>query len=199
MDLVLCDDHPIVMASMAAMFRAHGHEPVATASHPADLVAAVQATGPHVCVTDLLFGDHVPVGEVLAVITELVPLVDVVVLSGATKELGADALAAGATAVGSKALPADAILALVEGRTPSEAGTPEVLRNRAPYFLTDREIEVLQSLSDGDSTARMAERLGVRHATARSHVQSVLLKLGVHSRMAAVAMAVDMRMIELPW
>lgn len=196
MQLVLCDDHPIVVHSMAEMFRAHGHEPVASALRPEQLMDLVRRHRPHVCVTDLLFGDEGP-DVVLDVIAQISPFVDVVVLSGATG-LSTRAMTAGATAVGSKALPAADIVALVEGRTAMGAVTRPVDRARAPYFLTDREVEVLQSLSDGDSTARMAERLGVRHATARSHVQSVLLKLGVHSRVAAVAVAVEAGMVQVP-
>lgn len=196
MKLVLCDDHPIVMHSMAAMFRAHGHDPVATASRPEQLMELVTRHRPHVCVTDLLFDDDEPT-LVLEAIAQVAPFVDVVVLSGAPG-MTTEALAAGATAVGSKALPAADIVALVEGRTASGATAQPLHRPRAPYFLTDREVEVLQSLSDGDSTALMAERLGVRHATARSHVQSVLLKLGVHSRVAAVAVAVEAGMVHVP-
>jgi two-component system nitrate/nitrite response regulator NarL len=196
MDLVLCDDHPLVVHSMAAMFRAHGHSPLATASHPDQLMGLVRDLNPHVCVTDLLFGDDDP-DRTLDAIKLVSPFVDVVVLSGATG-FTTRALAAGATAVGSKALPAEDILALVEGRSATGAVSRPATRVRAPFFLTEREMEVLASLSQGDSTARMAERLGVRHATARSHVQSVLLKLGVHSRVAAVAVAVDAGMIDVP-
>jgi two-component system nitrate/nitrite response regulator NarL len=196
MELVLCDDHPIVMHSMAAMFRSHGHDVVATASRPEQLMSLVRQHQPHACVTDLLFDGDEP-DAVFEAIATVSPFVDVVVLSGASG-LTTRAMAAGATAVGSKALPAEAIVALVEGRTAEGAVSRPVDRGRAPYFLTDREVEVLQSLSDGDSTTRMAERLGVRHATARSHVQSVLLKLGVHSRVAAVAVAVDAGMVDVP-
>ncbi len=196
MDLVLCDDHPIVMHSMAVMFRAHGHDVVATAPRPEQLRDLVLRHRPHACVTDLLFdGDNPEIA--FDAIAEVSPFVDVIVLSGAPG-LTARALAAGATAVGSKALPAADIVALVEGRTAEGAVSRPVDRGRTPYLLTDREVEVLQSLSDGDSTSRMAERLGVRHATARSHVQSVLLKLGVHSRVAAVAVAVEAGVVEVP-
>ena len=196
MDLVLCDDHPIVMHSMATMFRSHGHDVVATATRPEQLADLVLRHRPHVCVTDLMFDDDGP-AAVLDAIAQVSPFVAVVVLSGAPGH-AAQALAAGATAVGSKSLSADAIVALVEGRTAEGTVSRPVPRARVPYFLTDREVEVLQSLSDGDSTARMAERLGVRHAPARSHVQSVLLKLGVHSRVAAVAVAVDAGMVQVP-
>ena len=58
-------------------------------------------------------------------------------------------------------------------------------------FLTRREREVLVGLVHGDSTAALAQRLGVRPSTVRAHVQSVLSKLCVHSRVEAVVFALD--------
>ncbi len=56
-------------------------------------------------------------------------------------------------------------------------------------FLTPREREVLRLLVVGESTQGIAQRLGVTRATARSHVQSVLGRLAVHSRVEAVRYA----------
>ena len=47
---------------------------------------------------------------------------------------------------------------------------------------------MLTLLALGVSTRDMAERLGVSQATIRNHVQSILGKLGVHSRLEAVAL-----------
>ena len=55
-------------------------------------------------------------------------------------------------------------------------------------FLTDREWQVMRCIMDGLSTAEMAEVLGVRRNTARTHVQNLLGKLGVHSRLRAAAL-----------
>lgn len=54
-------------------------------------------------------------------------------------------------------------------------------------FLTARELEVLRALAEGLSTSRIASLLGVAPATVRSHVKSLLSKLGVHSRVEAVS------------
>jgi two-component system, NarL family, nitrate/nitrite response regulator NarL len=56
--------------------------------------------------------------------------------------------------------------------------------------LTPREREVLARLVHGESTTSMARSMGVRLSTTRTHVDSVLIKLGVHSRLEAVAYAV---------
>jgi DNA-binding NarL/FixJ family response regulator len=56
-----------------------------------------------------------------------------------------------------------------------------------PVMLTSREWEVGELLREGESTAEIAERLGVSPVTVRRHVSLLLQKLGVDSRDAAVA------------
>ena len=53
--------------------------------------------------------------------------------------------------------------------------------------LTRREIEILRLMTSGANTKLMAERLHVSPATIRNHVQNIIGKLGVHSRLEAVA------------
>ena len=56
--------------------------------------------------------------------------------------------------------------------------------------LTPREMEVLQLLAKGASSSQMAKELTLSMNTVRTHVQSVLNKLGAHSRLEAAAFAV---------
>lgn len=49
-------------------------------------------------------------------------------------------------------------------------------------------------MADGLSTSAAAERLHVSAATIRNHVQNILMKLGVHSRLEAVAFATKHRL-----
>jgi DNA-binding NarL/FixJ family response regulator len=65
------------------------------------------------------------------------------------------------------------------------------------HLLTPREREVLARLVRGESTTSMARAMGVRLSTTRTHVDSVLIKLGVHSRLEAVAYAVREGLIDL--
>jgi len=53
--------------------------------------------------------------------------------------------------------------------------------------LTKREIEVLRLMTTGANTKALATRLLLSPATVRNHVQNILEKLGVHSRLEAVA------------
>lgn len=56
--------------------------------------------------------------------------------------------------------------------------------------LTHRELEVLDLLVAGAEGETIARRLGISPNTVRTHVQSILVKLQVHSRLEAVAFAV---------
>jgi len=67
-----------------------------------------------------------------------------------------------------------------------------------PAALTPREREILAFLTSGESTRVIARRLFISTATVRNHTQSILAKLGVHSRLAAVAMTARSRPVVVP-
>ena len=62
-------------------------------------------------------------------------------------------------------------------------------RNSQAVPLTGREKEVLCHLAEGMSTKAIGERLYISPITVKNHVQSILKKLQVHSRVEAVALA----------
>jgi two-component system, NarL family, nitrate/nitrite response regulator NarL len=66
------------------------------------------------------------------------------------------------------------------------------------HLLTPREREVLARLVHGEGTTSMARSMGVRLSTIRTHIDSVLIKLGVHSRLEAVAYAVREGIVDVP-
>jgi two-component system NarL family response regulator len=55
--------------------------------------------------------------------------------------------------------------------------------------LTPREREVLQCMVDGLGRAEIAERLGLSANTVRTHTQNLLAKLGLHSALEAITVA----------
>jgi PAS domain S-box-containing protein len=58
-----------------------------------------------------------------------------------------------------------------------------------PVALTEREQEVLRCLARGMSTAGIARKLSIAPVTVRNHIQSILQRLDVHSKLAAVVYA----------
>lgn len=130
----------------------------------------------------------------------------VVVLTGSTDAVTlGECFEAGAVGIIDKALPVERVVALVHT---SLSGKPldtnrrhdlltdmRLARQRkyaaqAPFrALTNKECLVLEYLGDGLNAQEIAQAMFVSLSTVRTHVQSVLLKLGVHSQLAAVAMA----------
>jgi DNA-binding NarL/FixJ family response regulator len=55
--------------------------------------------------------------------------------------------------------------------------------------LTQRERQTLHLLAEGLSTGDVARHLGISPATVQTHVKNVLAKLGVHSKVQAVRVA----------
>ena len=64
--------------------------------------------------------------------------------------------------------------------------------------LTPRELEVLKTLAEGLSTPEICERLFIAPNTLRTHVQNIMGKLRVHSKLEAVAFALRHRLVEPP-
>ncbi len=62
--------------------------------------------------------------------------------------------------------------------------------------LSDREREVLSLLAQGLNTNAIADALTISNTTARNHIQNILSKLHVHSRLQAVLYALQHHLIE---
>lgn len=68
-------------------------------------------------------------------------------------------------------------------------------RDEATGRLTPRELEILRLLADGLGTRAIAERLNISISTVRNHIQNILDRLGVHSRLEALSVARRHRLI----
>jgi two-component system, NarL family, nitrate/nitrite response regulator NarL len=85
---------------------------------------------------------------------------------------------------GERVFPSGPVVA--QARTPNERSGALMINGG----LTPREMEVLRLLTEGASSGLIAERLHVSPHTVRTHVQGVLTKLQVHSRVEAATHAV---------
>ena len=82
------------------------------------------------------------------------------------------------------------LLRLVHERLQAPSAPPD-----EATALTRRELEVLRLMAGGANTKVLAERLQVSRATVRNHAQNIFAKLGVHSRLEAVAYATQHRLL----
>lgn len=66
---------------------------------------------------------------------------------------------------------------------------PMITQEGNPVELTSREKEILRCLSQGMSTSAVARQLFIAPVTVRNHIQNILHKLDVHTKLAAVVFA----------
>ena len=62
--------------------------------------------------------------------------------------------------------------------------------------LTSRECEILAFLADGQGTRDIAQLLSISTSTVRNHIQHILQKLQVHTRLEAVAIAIKHKLVD---
>jgi DNA-binding NarL/FixJ family response regulator len=130
------------------------------------------------------------------------------------RRLLARAVAAGASGFVPKTRAAEELVRAVRAAAAGEMVVPEgdlapvleALRNAAERSadvgarvasLTSREVAVLQAFADGLTTDEVAERFVITARTVRSHVENTLAKLGVHSKLDAVLLALRAGVIRL--
>jgi DNA-binding NarL/FixJ family response regulator len=58
-----------------------------------------------------------------------------------------------------------------------------------PILLSEREKEILRHLAQGESAAEIGKKLFISAVTVRNHIQSILKRLDVHSKLEAVVFA----------
>jgi two-component system nitrate/nitrite response regulator NarL len=200
MRLLVCDEHRVLLDALTKALSDNGHTVVVTATDPAEAVEAAREHKPDACLLDV----HFPWAKGLKAIGRIraaSPNTKVVVLSGSTSSgLVAEAIAQGAHGFVGKEKPIAAIIeALEKAHQGHLAADPLVTRNLRPpvqrddplwalKFLTEREWEVMRCIMEGLSTEQMANQFGVQRSTARTHVQNLLTKLGVHSRLQVAAL-----------
>jgi two-component system nitrate/nitrite response regulator NarL len=201
---VVCDDHRLFGESFAAALRGKGAH-VSVTSHPDETLATLEAAPADRVVMNVRFSE----GSGLAAtrhIRSTWPQTHVSCVGVDGPKLLHAAIDAGAQAFLSKKRPlAELVATVLDASRPSEPGSgarsesPSVKTDIAAHesrphslaaqFLTRRECDVLRLLVKAQPTDRIADELGISVTTTRGYVQSILAKLGVHSRVEAVAYA----------
>ena len=201
MRIVVCDDHLLLLEALGLALGATGHDVVALAGNPEDAITAVAEYHPDVCLLDVNFPDGTSVNAIQRV-RAASPETKVVMLSAESDHaIVGRAIAEGASGYVGKEKPITEIVEMLDRAVRGQLAVEPSLLQRAlrPHkaaddplwalqFLTDREWQVMRCIMDGQTTEEMAESLGVQRSTARTHVQNLLTKLGVHSRLQAAAL-----------
>ena len=199
--VLIVDPHPMVARGIATgLAQFAGMQVVGTANDVVEGLSLAREFRPDVVLLEASAHDGDPTKSVQE-LRRLLPRGSVLVLSGrVTSALAARWLHAGASGVIDKssdlAALARALRACAHGDTMvvAESLLPDVrrrMRDSTPtdHHLTPRERQVLALIDTGLDAAAIAGRLGIARNTARNYIQNVLMKLGAHSKLEAVAVA----------
>jgi two-component system, NarL family, nitrate/nitrite response regulator NarL len=204
MRVVLCDEHTALAESLAHVLAARGAQIVSLLRDPRDVVAVVRDRPVDVCLIGATVTDTDDLAECCAQFA-VVLLADELDAAARLR-----AVQAGVRAIASKRQRLSELLRLLD-RVASGERAPDMVApgdgasyesqhrtegQRLAAYLSPRERQVLCALVSGRDTVALARSLGMSANTARSHVQSVLTKLGAHSRLAAVRVAVHHSMVD---
>ena len=201
--LLVVDDHHVVRQGLVALLSATGGvEVVGQAVDGEEAIAKHRALAPDVTLMDLQMPK---VGGVEAItrIREFAPAARFVVLT--TYDGDEDiyrALQAGAKAYLLKGMTIEelqeTILAVHHGKGRIPPAIAEKLADRVSgQQLTGRELEVLQRIVAGRANKEIASDLGISETTVKTHVNSLLGKLGVADRTHAATLALQRGIVHL--
>jgi len=208
--LLICDDHRVLTDTLTTVIEedpdiALVAEPVQS---PDEVVRLARDREPDVILMDLEFRGSMSGIEATRRIKELSPRTKIVVMTAHEDErLLVEAIEAGASGFLRKTEGIDELLGAIKSAAAGEilvdpqalarmlplmAREREVRREAAERLstLSEREREVLGLLTTGLRNDAIAQRLGISPQTVQTHVRNILAKLGVHSKLEAVAFAV---------
>lgn len=206
--LVVIGDEQIVFAELlGSVLTRRGWTVGAVSATAEGIVAAVDRLRPDLCLVDV---DSLASGpDLVNVVRSRGWRTKVIALSSdSSSEHAATTFKAGADGFVTKRGGIDDLLAVVDRVVVGERVVERADRSRRrrctensaavamAAYLTARERQCLTLLVDGAGTSRMAVEMNVTPLTVRSHIRSILAKLGVHSRLEAATLAVRHGLLE---
>jgi DNA-binding NarL/FixJ family response regulator len=197
------DDHPLLRDGIAALL---GNQPdmelVAEASTGREALDLFRTHRPDITLMDLQMPEMSGIDAISAIRGEFPDARIVMLTTHAGDVQVSRALKAGARAYLLKGLLRKELLETIRAvhaghkRVSSEVAA-EIAEHATDDALTPRETDVLRLVAKGNANKAIGARLSLTEETVKSHIRSVLAKLGANDRTHAVAIAVKRGIIEL--
>jgi len=201
--ILAVDDHPLIREGIAAVLQG---EPdillVAEASNGRDAIEQYRAHQPDVTLMDLQMPEMNGIDAIQA-IREDFPDARIIVLTTYSGDAQAlRAFKAGAAGYLLKNMLRKELMETVRSvhagrkRVPPEIAI-DIAEHHSDDLLTEREVEVLRQVAEGNANKIIADQLKISEETVKAHMRSILSKLGANDRTHAVTIAVKRGIISI--
>ena len=204
--VVIVDDHHVMIDTLTTFLETvdDGGRPISVVGKAGSLREAVQVLGTtqaHVVMIDVGLPDGSGINLVRQIRSKSAGMGLVVITMYDDDATLFAAMDAGASALVLKSSDAQSVLAAVRHSVQSPGafhatGLDEALRRRDSLpKLSQRELEVLSLVADGQTVAGVANNLYMSQSTVKTHLGKVYAKLGAHNRASAVMSAINLGLI----
>jgi DNA-binding NarL/FixJ family response regulator len=197
------DDHPLLREGIAALVNSQPDMVlIGQGSNGAEAIQLFKEQLPDVTLLDLRLPDMSGI-DVLIAIRSQFPDARIIMLTTFEGDVEIQrALQAGARGYLLKNMPPTELLEVIrqvhagKKRIPPEVAS-QLLEHMSDEVLTEREIEVLREVADGNRNREIAERLFISEETVKVHIKHIMEKLGASDRTQAVSIGLRRGIIQL--
>lgn len=197
------DDHPLLREGIATLVNSQPDmELIAQASTGTEAVQVFKQHEPDVTLLDLRLPDMSGIDTLIAIRTAF-PEARIIMLTTFEGDVEIQrALQAGARGYLLKNMPPSELLDVIrqvhagKKRIPPEIAS-QLAEHLSDETLTEREVEVLREVANGNRNRNIAEKLFISEETVKVHIKHIMEKLGASDRTQAVAIGVRRGIIQL--
>ncbi|HEY5112023.1 MAG TPA: response regulator transcription factor [Acidimicrobiales bacterium] len=200
--VAIVDDHSVTAEGLARILGAQSDlEVVGTAGSISEAIALINVEAPDVVLMDYMLPDGNG-AEATEQVLERWPKTRILMMTGSVDpEILSRAFDVGCVGFLSKERPWEEVVTAVRA---AAKGEPVIRLNEleglllrlrasepeAVQWLTARELDVLRRLARAESTSTIAAEMFLSTHTVRNHIGNILPKLGAHTRLEAIAIAI---------
>ena len=200
--IMLADDHMLMRMGLSTLIDCEDDmKIVGEAKNGRQAVELAHALKPDIIIMDLMMPE-LSGAEATKLIHDAYPDIKIMVLTSfATSKEMSDAITNGADGALMKDTAADELIGAIRDIVAGKRLIPERLMRQAEEDnitpkLSDRHLEILSSIAQGQSNSDIAKQYGLSEISIKKQVSKIFARLGVSNRSEAVALALRKQMLK---